>query len=70
MGKRLTNNFKKRFGDPIKVVYPDKPLEGEERRIQNEKIFQTYAAVLSGILKREPTTDEIAGVKELSKKKL
>lgn len=68
MGQRATNNFKKRFGDRIQLVYLDKPLKGAERRTQNGKIIEAFSALLAGILRREPTPDEIAGLKHLSEK--
>ncbi len=67
MGRRLANNFKKRFGDrKFVVIYPEKPLEGAERRFQSEKITQAYVAVLAGILGREPTANEILGLEDIS----
>lgn len=69
MGIRLQNNFKKRFGDrPFKVIYPEKPLTGEERRLHNAKIAEAVKAVLTGILKREPTEAELFGLEDISKK--
>lgn len=69
MSQRLTNNFKKRFGDRIQFNYLDKPLRGTERQIQNQKIVKAYSELLAGILKREPTPDELSGLKQLSAKK-
>lgn len=69
MGIRLQNNFKKRFGDrPFKVIYPEKPLTGDERKLRNEKIAEAVKAVLTGILKREPTPEELSGLEDISKK--
>ena len=69
MGRSLANHFKKRFGDrKFVVIYPEKPLEGADRRIQNEKIFHAFTSVLAGILKREPTADELSGLDDISKK--
>lgn len=69
MGRSLANHFKKRFGDrKFVVIYPEKPLEGADRRIQNEKIFHAFTSVLAGILKREPTADELSGLEDISKK--
>lgn len=69
MGRKIAENFQKRFGDRITFRYPSKPLEGLERRQQNEKIFDAFKNVLSGILKREPTTNELFGVEDISGKK-
>lgn len=69
MGIRLQNNFKKRFGDrPFKVIYPEKPLTGSERQLRNEKIDEAVKAVLTGILKREPTEEELCGFGDIFKK--
>ena len=69
MGIRLQNNFKKRFGDrSFKVVYPEKRLTGDERKLRNEKIAEAAKAVLTGILKREPTPEELYGFEDISKK--
>ena len=68
MGRRLVNNFKRRFGDRRFVaIYPEKPLEGAERRLQNEKIAQAFVSILTGILKREPTANEISGKEDISR---
>jgi len=69
MGERQISNFEKRFKRGFVVVYPEKPLEGVARRIQNQKIFEAVKAVLTGILKREPTPDELSGCKPLTRKK-
>jgi hypothetical protein len=71
MGRSLANHFKKRFGDrKFVVIYPEKPLEGADRRIHNEKIFQAITSVLADILKREPTADELSGLEDISKTKV
>lgn len=67
MGKRTENNFKKRFGDPprFNVIYPKKPLEGSERIYRNQKIADAVDKVLTGILGRKPTKDELIGRKRI-----
>jgi len=69
MGERQKSNFEKRFKRGFNVIYPDKPLEGVARVTQNKKIFEAVKAVLTGILKREPTPDELSGCKPLTKSK-
>jgi len=66
---RLENKFDRRFGDRIQINYLDKPLRGTERHNQNQKIVKAYSDLLAGILKREPTPDELSGLKQLSAKK-
>ena len=66
MGRQLTNNFKKRFGDRKFVTcYLPKPLEGAARRLHNERITQAFISVLAGILKREISANEISGREEV-----
>ena len=70
MGRSLTNHFKRRFGDRrFVVIYPDKPTEGAERCFQNEKIAQAFVSIMAGILKREPTANEISGREDISRKR-
>ncbi|MDO8675553.1 MAG: hypothetical protein Q7K71_05490 [Candidatus Omnitrophota bacterium] len=70
MGVKQTANFDKRFKNGFKIIYSDKPLEGDSRRLQNQKILEAVTAVLRGILKREPTPDELSGCRQISKRKL
>jgi len=68
MGIRLQNNFKKRFGNrPIKVIYPEKPFIASDKCLQNDKLLDAFKAVLTGILKREPTLKELRGLEDISK---
>ena len=65
MGQRILNNFHKRFGDRIIVTYTDKPHLPEEQALQNKDIADAIVQVLTGILKREPTQDELLGIIEV-----
>lgn len=58
--------FQKRFGDRINVIYADKTPPPAIQKIQNEFLAKSIFQVLSGILKREPTPDELLGRVELS----
>lgn len=69
MGDRQISNFKNRFKRGFVVVYPEKPLEGVARRVRNQKILEAIKTVLTGILKREPTPDELSGCKPLTRRK-
>ena len=62
MRQDITKNFYKRFGDRIKVVYLDKPLEPTEQKIRNAKLREAYKLMLTEILKREPTQEELLGI--------
>lgn len=68
MGAKQTN-FEKRFTHGFRVIYLEKQLEGEARKLQNQKLTKALSAVLAGILKREPTPDELSGCKSLIKKR-
>jgi hypothetical protein len=69
MGKRQISNFENRFRRGFIVTYQEKPPEGIARRVRNQKILEAVKAVLSGILKREPTPDELSGCKPLIRTK-
>ena len=69
MGDRQKLNFENRFKRGFNVVYPEKPLEGVNRRTRNQKILEAVKSVLTAILKREPTPDELSGCKPLTRKK-
>lgn len=69
MGQRIRNNFNKRFGGRIRVVYAQK-LSAEEKQLQNEKLCKAMIQVLSGILGREPTQREVLGLDDISQCKL
>lgn len=68
MGDRQTSNFENRFRRGFIIVYPEKPLEGVARKVRNQKILEAVKAVLTAILKREPTPDELSGCKPLTRK--
>lgn len=69
MGDRQISNFEKRFKRGFNVIYSEKPLEGTARRTQNQKILDAVKAVLTGILKREPTPDELSGCRQITRTK-
>ena len=60
--ERITDNFHKRFGDRIEMVFLDKPLEPTEQKIRDVKILKAYTLLLTEILKREPTPEELLGI--------
>lgn len=69
MGQRIRNNFNKRFGDRIRIVYTQK-LSAAEKQLLNEKLCKAMMQVLSGILGREPTQRELLGLDDISQCKL
>lgn len=69
MAQRMDKNFRRRFKDRIVVVYLDKSLTPAERKIQDTKLYKAIRQVMAGILKREPTQEEIVGLKDISKYK-
>ena len=66
MGKPLVSQFQKRFGDRIAAVYADKPRTAVEQQEQGETLAKAVTQVIAGILKREPTPEELLGVKEIT----
>jgi hypothetical protein len=62
VGKRSEQNFYKRFEDRIEVIYADKPLEGEERRLNHKSLVNAVKVVMTAALKREPTREELLGI--------
>jgi hypothetical protein len=69
MGQRIRNNFNKRFGGRIRVVYAQK-LSVEEKQLLNERLCKAMIQVLSGILGREPTQRELLGIDDISQCRL
>lgn len=65
MGQRIAKNFERRFTDKIIVYFPKKMPEPSEQEIRNGKIVKALIGVLSGILKREPTQEELLGISEV-----
>ena len=70
MGRSVSDNFKKRFGDPerIEIKFETGKLSPSEEARRNEATATAYVDVLRGILGREPTHDEIIGKVDISKK--
>ena len=66
MGKPLVSQFQKRFKDRIAVVYADKPRTAVEQQVQGETLAKAVTQVITGILKREPTQEELLGIVDLS----
>jgi len=69
MGQRIKNNFNKRFGGRIRIVYAQK-ISATEKQLLNEKLCKAMIQVLSGILGREPTQRELLGLDDISQCKL
>ncbi len=69
MGRSISDNFKKRFGDPsrIKIKFATEKLPPSGELYRSEKMTTAYAEVLRGVLGREPTQDEILGKVDISK---
>jgi len=69
MGKPLVSQFQKRFGDRISAVYTDRPRNLTEQRTRGEVLVKAITQVIAGIIRREPTQDELLGLTDLSKAK-
>ena len=71
MGKRAMNNFKKRFGDPPRITVTFVKGTPEEVREVSERTFSAYKDMLTSLLGRIPTNDELYGrvpIPEIHKK--
>ena len=68
MGKPLISQFEKRFGDRISTVYSDGESGVMTQRNREEKLAKAITQVIAGILKREPTQDELLGIKSIDPK--
>ena len=66
MGRRIRNNFNKRFGSRFRMVYGQK-LSASEKQLQDGKLCKAIIKVLSGILGREPTQREVLGIDDIAK---
>ncbi len=66
MGKPLINQFQKRFSGRISVVYAERSGSPAEQKMQNEALAKAVAQVMAGILKREPTQEELLGLADIS----
>ena len=69
MRHSITRNFQKRFEGKIEVAYREKPLEPAEQQIQNTRLLKAFTQVLSSVLKREPTQEELLGIVDISNHK-
>ena len=64
MGKRLSNNFSRRFGDPARIQIE---FAKNQASPSPEKMTAAYVDVLRNLLGREPTGKEILGKVDVSK---
>lgn len=71
MGARAEKLFQKRFGEKIEVVYQTRSIDGEEKQLIQKRISDALKAVMTALLKREPTREELLGLVPIvvSKKK-
>jgi len=66
MGKPLVSQFQKRFGDRITAVYANKTRTVVDQQVQGETLAKAVTQVIAGILKREPTQEELLGLVDIS----
>jgi len=66
MGKPLISQFQKRFSGRMRVVYAERQGSLAEQKMQNEALAKAVAQVMAGILKREPTQEELLGLADIS----
>jgi hypothetical protein len=67
MGKQAKNKFSKRFSGGLRIIYLEKPLSGAGRDLQVAGIRRAVAEILTGLLGREPTEEELLGLKLIKK---
>ena len=72
MGRSISDNFKKRFGDPerIKIKFETGKLSPSDEAYRDEKTAAAYVDILRNLLGRKPTHEEIVGKVDISKKLL
>lgn len=69
MGRSVSDNFKKRFGDParIEIKLAKDKLSPSDKAYRNKKTAAAYVDVIRNLLSREPTHEEIIGKVDISK---
>ena len=66
MSDRASKRLNRRFLGGIRISYQEKPVAGAERIAQQDRIVKAFASVLSGILGRNPSEEEILGFKPVT----
>ena len=66
MGERASKGLNRRFTGGIRVSYPEKPTSGTERSIRQDLVVKAFTSVLSGLLGKDPTDEEILGIKPVT----
>ena len=71
MPRSMSDNFRKRFGDParIKLIYATDKSLSFQKRFRNEQIIKAYIKVLKVIRSKEITHNEILGKADILKHK-
>ena len=65
MGKIMDNKFNRRYGGKICMVYSEKQENPAKEKEHNAQLCKTFEAVLSGILGRGVTPEELLGIEKL-----
>ena len=69
MGKPAMNQFQRRFGDRISAVYAEHSGTLAEQKMRSEELAKAVTQVISGILKRNATEDELLGLTDIFQSK-
>lgn len=69
MGTPPMNQFQKRFGDRISAVYAEDPGTLTEQKMRSAELAKAVTQVISGILKRNATEEELLGLADISQSK-
>ena len=66
MGRSAQENFYRRFGNPPRITVKFSNIEDEpDPAYHYDKIFKAYVGCLRSLLGRQPTKDEIFGLKDI-----
>ena len=58
--------FNQRFSGGIEVVYCSRPIDGEERQLNQKRLSDAVKSAMAAILKRDPTPEEFLGIVPIS----
>lgn len=66
MTKKTTRNFDKRYGNRVTAVYRGTSLEPAEAQLRTVKLLDAFTQVLTGVVGRECTQEELLGIAMVS----
>lgn len=66
MGERASKGLNMRFSGGIRVSYQEKLATRAERAVRQDLTVKAFASVLSGVLGRDSSEEEILGLKPVT----